>query len=705
MNTQTGTAGRGRPELEPLTPNGKEQLALEMAAFYVQNAMYGIKQTPPMDTVAARRCFSLHLHLNPYARMSAYLYLGLSFVERPLWCIRMERPELCDSDLYPAFPLPYLQRNTNLILELLFITPLLIDALLQALALGRKTLEAPHARVLLVLLSLTMLDIPYAYLTPNSWIRWAPYLRIGLVACYSSSLWPQLRIIGRMIPQLLSTFALIVIFLCTFAWFGCLLFPLKGAGADGDNEGEVYFHGVAGALWSLLILLTTANFPDVMMPAYTQHRAAFLFFLAFIIIGIYFLMPMTLGVVFSELTKEKERHAKNTQEIQTWNLKQAFQMLDDTNHEAPCYLTMQQVLRLFAELNKYQDIVWIDVDMQMALFDRLDSAHNMTVDEQEFLQLCDVLRQKFDKISRETMFQKHCPKAASWVEFIVLHRAFEIVVDSVLVLNGIAMLVETEDVIEGTTESAWSEVSRSPIFDFLEVFFVAFFTAEVLLKIAVLGGKYWTSFQHKFDFLCTGLSLVATILVQTPLMSGNRLATRLALQLRLLRLLRLLEMVPSFRVVMEAGTATVSSCSGIVQTLLAVMYIFSVTGTLLFGGVINQDPESPTYDAVKNSLFGANSYYPNNFNDLPSGMVCLFEILVVNNWFVITSGFTAASGRWLARTFFITFYIIGVPICLNCVVASIVSTFEVAREEMEAQQTVGQERNAESPARSLQAKE
>jgi len=163
--------------------------------------------------------------------------------------------------------------------------------------------------------------------------------------------------------------------------------------------------------------------------------------------------------------------------------------------------------------------------------------------------------------------------------------------------------------------------------------------------------------------------------------------------------------MPSFQIVIQAGEATITSCQGIVQTLLAVMYIYSVTGALLFGGVINQDPESPTYNPVKDSLFGANSYYPNNFNDIPSGMVCLLEILVVNNWFVITSGFSAASGCWLARSFFISFYVIGVPICLNCVIASIVSTFDAARQEVEAQRSMEQEGTEPTPARSLAAKE
>merc|ERR1719195_501827 len=104
---------------------------------------------------------------------------------------------------------------------------------------------------------------------------------------------------------------------------------------------------------------------------------------------------MTLGVVFTELTKAKERHAAAAQAAQDDNLKDAFRILNDVNAEADGYLTLQQMLHLFAELNKYHDIQWIDATMQMAIFDRLDAAHNEVINEEEFLQLCSILRKKF----------------------------------------------------------------------------------------------------------------------------------------------------------------------------------------------------------------------------------------------------------------------------------------------------------------------
>jgi len=63
------------------------------------------------------------------------------------------------------------------------------------------------------------------------------------------------------------------------------------------------------------------------------------------------------------------------------------------------------------------------------------------------------------------------------------------------------------------------------------------------------------------------------------------------------------------------------------------MYIFTIIGTLWFGGYINtgvtsdDDHRFPTIDPVSGK-----NYLLNNFNDFASGFVLLFEIIIINNW-------------------------------------------------------------------------
>ena len=46
----------------------------------------------------------------------------------------------------------------------------------------------------------------------------------------------------------------------------------------------------------MLVLITTANFPDIMLPSYDRHSLAALFFVVYLVIGLYFLMNLVLAV-------------------------------------------------------------------------------------------------------------------------------------------------------------------------------------------------------------------------------------------------------------------------------------------------------------------------------------------------------------------------------------------------------------------------
>ena len=45
----------------------------------------------------------------------------------------------------------------------------------------------------------------------------------------------------------------------------------------------------------MLVLLTTANYPDVMMPAYNASRPSVLFFVSFLLVGLFFCMNLVLA--------------------------------------------------------------------------------------------------------------------------------------------------------------------------------------------------------------------------------------------------------------------------------------------------------------------------------------------------------------------------------------------------------------------------
>jgi hypothetical protein len=78
----------------------------------------------------------------------------------------------------------------------------------------------------------------------------------------------------------------------------------------------------------------------------------------------------------------------------------------------------------------------------------------------------------------------------------------------------------------------------------------------------------------------------------------------------------------------------------------------------IFGGLITTNPTDPNYAKLNATDYGRSGYYANNFNDMWSGFVTLFELLVANNWFVLVDGFQAVTGV-SSRFFFVSFYVLG----------------------------------------------
>ena len=64
----------------------------------------------------------------------------------------------------------------------------------------------------------------------------------------------------------------------------------------------------------MLILITTANFPDVMMPAYKDSFSYSLYFIGFLMFGLFILMNMLLANVYNKFMSRFEDLAQNNTE-------------------------------------------------------------------------------------------------------------------------------------------------------------------------------------------------------------------------------------------------------------------------------------------------------------------------------------------------------------------------------------------------------
>ena len=84
----------------------------------------------------------------------------------------------------------------------------------------------------------------------------------------------------------------IMIYVFYFAWMGNRLFA-------GTIEGVETFSNLNDSFFFMFTLLTTTNFPDVMLPSYGQERRYAIFFITFLVIGVFIFLKLLLAIFYS----------------------------------------------------------------------------------------------------------------------------------------------------------------------------------------------------------------------------------------------------------------------------------------------------------------------------------------------------------------------------------------------------------------------
>ena len=149
--------------------------------------------------------------------------------------------------------------------------------------------------------------------------------------------------------------------------------------------------------------------------------------------------------------------------------------------------------------------------------------------------------------------------------------------------------------------------------------------------------------------------------------------------LRLFRLISMLKEVESYKVVFKTANGLLGPFYTLIMVLFCVFFIFAQLGVHIFGGFIFYgNPLITTF--VSEPL-----YVLNNLNCMGTAFVTLFELLIVNNWQIIVSLYTQATGTNWARLFFIFYYFFSVNVVLNICVAFVLDMFNSQRDLMESE--------------------
>lgn len=214
---------------------------------------------------------------------------------------------------------------------------------------------------------------------------------------------------------------------------------------------------------------------------------------------------------------------------------------------------------------------------------------------------------------------------------VATSEVFNRTVLGVIGANALIMAIETYGHGYGTLNTA----------------FWLFYCAELLIRLVAFGAhpaRFFTNGWNIFDF-------VIVVAVALPFIQGHIAAVRI---LRLLRVVRVLSLIPDLRIIIRGLVRSVAPMLGVTFLTLIILFLYAMVGTTMLGERL-----------------------PERWGDVGVAMLTMLEVLTLDSWGLIL-GEARAVTPW-AVPFMVSFVLIGGFVVLNIVIAVVINSVEEAR--------------------------
>ena len=536
-----------------------------------------------------------------------------------------------------------------------------------------------------------------------------------LIFLLSSSIMKKLaKAIKLTLPQIFNVLVLLVLHLYVFTMIGLLMFPgsqtnnstsadtnhsnhsifLSTAGSEDvlnsskvcystdcylNDEGDAYFQTVWDAFVNLTVTLTTANHPDVMMPIYRRNRFAALYFILFLIIGLFLLFNILIAVIYNQFKGFFQKSLQSSFFRRRVAYRAAFTILARKTRvfgRRSQELVSRDLIRMLLQTAKLQQRLIPDMYQKL---ETMDAEADCLCWEQ----FCQV----FDLVSRGTHRQRKRQRTfffsnriLGWIQYVVRHRYFRWYTHLMTMVNLLLITIELQ-----RTDIRDSK-SFLVIYNFC---FIMYYCVEQTCRVVFLGWReYFSSLGNIYDLLITAilvfLQFLATALYQSPferhsIHGGYDTLIRLMNTFIVLRLLRVIPHIKRLWMLTNTILALMRNLRGFAGIIVVVYYLFALLGMEIFSHANIVNPaakdECGSYDNL--------NYYANNFKDFASSLVVLWDIMIVNNWYVFLNKFARDSQlhEW-SKLYFIAWWLVSVVVCVNLFISLVLETFLMQWEAM-----------------------
>jgi two pore calcium channel protein len=781
---QSGEKKGDRQRRQKLRSTGGEvsyRQRIQRAAMFIQDAHRGRfrgEEWGEGDSAHTQILAKKWFHrLKPIRDLNLTIFLLISFFERPSWCY----DTLCTVDhtssgqVPPDSRLPKWHISSSMGVEGICLLLFGAHMTLKKVYMGRYAfLHEPWHLVQTSMIGASTIGVLISAAQPHTLTMLNPVLRPLLAVSMSRRVRKGFRWILLILPNFAEVTVLITYFLVFFACCGALLFT-----AITKDEAIEEFKSLGWACWSLLILLTgSANFPDVMVPLYNKHPATCIFFIVFLVVGLFFLTNLLLAVAYQSYAEQLEYNMHRFSEKRRQSMEVAFKLLDLSGDG---YISISEMKATLDELDKpvvslsswsfmkEEDEVTIgkskvsiktavarglladlmaqlvhvqeeeNREIELHSFDFLFSAKAGTKMKEHKRRQKTAIRRasKLKRFSSPQLGQPQSSNSGSLlsVEDVaveeeeeehghspghhyhsrvigiatptspyrrVCHMCHTLVIQSKFEMGvnalGMAQIAVLFWLMGNLNAHEHVDLKHVRAINAVQVATDVLFVLELGMRFLALQNKSSASLKKKSPWgVCVDAVMITSIIaLDGAVLAGlfedetasNEISIplRCAVGARVLRSLRVLATTRRFRTIAKTFMQLLPAVSTLLGVEMAIFMVFAQVGVALFGGDIYKGNPKLAGLAFETSDYFKSS----NFNDFGSGLVTLFELLMINNWQVIVEAYVATNGE-VARVFFISFWLLSNLLVLNLLVAYILDAF--FRKQQEAKKREANEQN------------
>ena len=470
---------------------------------------------------------------------------------------------------------------------------------------------------LMVIIGLCILDIIFSLI-----FGYFPLINFFLRGFVIILLVRNLRMVWvNMLYLFYATKNVFLLLFCVIFCFGILGYFLFNYSED--------FSSVYKSMFSLYILLTTCNFPDVMLGTFTMRsKKSIAYFIVYILINYFIIFSLLKSLYYSSFFQIFKEHAKKLvafiSEMSTENITKTSSFQE-----------------LMYNLNKKYSLTNEEYDTIIELLHENQKAVNNIEEETYF----EMLRRKSTKFFKyESAIQKN--KILSFLQKKYVELAINFI-DLILIMFVFGNFLFYRVLIG--FQIAWCVLF---IIEYSLYIYHANFL--VLLKHELIRTIFFFVNFLTFTFLVVLFILISLDVKELDLLV---ILTKPLIVLRSIRVLLLLNKFSEFRVIFTTLHNMKTIFYGLLMTLFSFFFMFSTFSMFLTGGKITQH----AFDLMKDI---PDTYVNVNFNDFGSAYLSCFCLTMVNNINIIARSLSYHCSDYY-QAYFATFYFMSTLIILN----------------------------------------